>query len=293
MNSFSQFFNGNNNMVSTTLLWSIGLKVLYSILIIIAAKILIKLGNKFIEKVINNSDNADKIRRKNTLMLLLKSILKYVIYFFFLLIILSLFGIPVASLIAGAGILGLAIGFGAQSLVKDIINGFFIIFENQFSVGDYVEAAGKEGVVEELGLRTTNLRDFGGQIHIIPNGEIGQITNHSGNMRVLVDVGITYEASIEQATEELNKLCRMISEEKAEVLREGPKVLGVQDLAGSSVVIRIMARVKPMQQWIMTRYIRQRVKEHLDEVGIDIAYPHIVLLPKEGQAIDIKNKASK
>lgn len=282
--NMSQFFNNftvqGNQLFSTVLLWNILLKAVYGILVLLAASLVIKMGNKFIDRLIK--DEAGKeIRRKNTLMLLLKSILRYIVYFFTGVVILSIFGVPVASLIAGAGVFGLAIGFGAQSLVKDVINGFFILFEDQFSVGDYVEAAGQEGIVEELGLRTTIIRNFAGQIHIIPNGEIGQITNYSdGKMRVLVDVGISYDENPSEAIDELNKLCEIIAKEKEDVLIEGPIVLGVQELADSSVVLRILAKVKPMEQWAMGRYIKQRVKEYLDEIGIEIAYPHLVLLSK-------------
>lgn len=280
---------GNRLLVSSALLWNIILKIGYSVLIIFGAIIIIKIGNRFIDRLIKEEEGKD-IRRKKTMMLLLRSILKYTIYFFTAVIILSIFGLPVASLIAGAGILGLAVGFGAQSLVKDVINGFFILFENQFSVGDYVEAAGKEGIVEELGLRTTIIRNFAGQVHIIPNGEIGQVTNYSeGKMRVLVDVGISYDESPSEAIEHLNKLCETIAKEKADVLMEGPTVLGVQELAESSIVLRILAKVKPMEQWAMNRYIKQRVKEYLDEVGIEIPYPHRVLISKGNTEEDHEN----
>ncbi len=281
----SQFFNNfalrGNQFFSSVLLWNILLNAVYGLLVILAASLVIKMGYKFIDRLIKD-EVGKEIRRKNTLMLLLKSVLKYTVYFFAGVVILSIFGVPVASLIAGAGIFGLAIGFGAQSLVKDVINGFFILFEDQFSIGDYVEAAGQEGIVEELGLRTTIIRNFAGQAHIIPNGEIGQITNYSdGKMRVLVDVGISYDENPSEAIDELNKLCEIIAKEKEDILLEGPNVLGVQELADSSVVLRILAKVKPMEQWAMGRYIKQRVKEYLDEIGIEIAYPHLVLLSKE------------
>ncbi|MFP4662516.1 MAG: mechanosensitive ion channel family protein [Halanaerobiales bacterium] len=284
---FSNFVQQGNSFLSSAFFISTVMNIVYGILVFLGAILIIFIGNKYIDKLI--SDEEDKqIRRKNTLMMLLKSILKYTIYFFTAVIILSIFGIPVASLIAGAGILGLAIGFGAQSLVKDVINGFFILFEDQFAVGDYVEAAGKDGLVEELGLRTTIIRNFAGQKHIIPNGEIGQVTNYSeGKMRVLVDVGITYEENPSYAIDKLNELCEQIAKEKADILMEGPKVLGVQELADSSVVLRILAKVKPMEQWYMGRYIKQRVKEYLDEVGIDIAYPHLIVLPKENESLEV------
>lgn len=279
MNQFFSNIAGQwSQIFPSALLLDIILKVIYSILIVLCAVIIIKIGNRFIDRVIKNEDEK-RVRRKNTLILLLRSILKYTVYFFAIVIVLSIFGVPVASLIAGAGIFGLAIGFGGQSLVKDIINGFFILFEDQFVVGDYVEIAGNKGIIEELGLRTTIIRNFAGQIHIIPNGEIGQVTNYSeGEMRVLVDVGISYDENPSEVISELKKLCAIIAREKD--LVEGPEVLGVQELGESSVVLRIMAKVKPMEQWAMGRYIRLRVKEYFDQVGIEIAYPHLVLLSK-------------
>ncbi|MFW6287786.1 MAG: mechanosensitive ion channel family protein [bacterium] len=287
MDFLNTFVQQGNSFFSSAFFISISLNVVYSILVLLGAILIISFGNKYIDRLIKDEEGKE-IRRKNTLMLLLKSILKYTIYFFAAIIVLSIFRVPVASLIAGAGILGLAVGFGAQSLVKDIINGFFILFEDQFAVGDYVEAAGREGLIEELGLRTTIIRNFAGQKHIIPNGEIGQVTNFSeGKMRVLVDVGITYEENPSYAIDKLNELCEQIAKEKADILLEGPKVLGVQELADSSVVLRIVAKVKPMEQWSMGRYIKQRVKEYLDEVGIDIAYPHLILLPKENESLEV------
>lgn len=272
-----------NQLIVSGILVEYFIKILGAVLTIIASQILIKLGNKFINNLLKNRKKKKyrSERRRNTMMMLLKSILRYGMYFFAVMIILSLFNVPVASLLAGAGIIGVAIGFGAQNLVKDIINGFFILFEDQFGVGDYIKAAGVEGIVEEIGLRTTNIRDFGGELHIVPNSEITQVTNYSaGNMRVMVDVGVSYEEEPAHVIEVLEKLCSNIAYEKSDVITDGPRVLGVQELAASSVVIRIWAMVRPMEQWQVSRYIRQRVKETFDEVGIKIAYPHMVLVTK-------------
>lgn len=249
---------------------------------LVISGLVIKFGNRYIDNLLKR-EREKYIRRRNTLILLLRSALRYVIYFISSIIILSIFNVPIASLLAGAGIIGLAIGFGAQSLVKDIINGFFILFEDQFAVGDYIKIASVDGVVEELGLRTTRIRSFAGEVHIIPNGEISQVTNYSsGSMRVMVDVGVAYEEKPSQIIDILEELAGEIALEKSAVITEGPTVLGVQELAASSVVIRIWAKVKPMEQWQVARYIRQRIKERLDERGIEIAYPHVVLLSKEG-----------
>ena len=163
-------------------------------------RIFIKFSEGFVSKILSINGHKklrlDENKRK-TLAGLLKSILRYVTYFTAAINILEIVGVKTASLLAAAGIGGLAVGFGAQNLVKDVISGFFIIFEDQYNVGDYVEAAGVAGVVDEVGLRTTRLRDFGGQFHIIPNGEIALVTNHSrGIKRALVKVKIAYEENL-------------------------------------------------------------------------------------------------
>jgi moderate conductance mechanosensitive channel len=283
--SWENFVIYFNNLFTGGLLWDFSVKIIESIVVLVIGKLVIKIGNKFIDNLVRSKKKDGNDRRKNTLIMLLKSIMRYGVYFFAAMIVLSIFNVPIASLLAGAGIIGLGIGFGSQNLVKDIINGFFILFEDQFGVGDYIKAAGVEGLVEEIGLRTTSIRNFGGELHIIPNGEINQVTNYStGNMRVMVDVGVAYEEDPAHVIEVLENLCAEIAQEKGEFITDGPTVLGVNELASSSVVIRILARVLPMEQWQIARYIRRRIKERLDELGIEIAYPHMVLLSKGKEA---------
>lgn len=280
--NFLDFLAGKEgDAFSYIFLWDLLLKAVYGVLVFLVGKLIIKVGTGVIHRFMRGDQDKDN-KRRNTLILLLESILKYTIYFFIIIIVLSIFGVPVASLIAGAGILGLAVGFGAQKLVQDVINGFFILFEDQYGVGDFVEISGRTGIVKELGLRTTTIRNTAGELYIIPNGDIRQVTNYTSveDMRVTVDVGITYSEKPAEAIKELEKLCQVIAEEKADILTDGPKVLGVQELTDSSVVLRVLARVKPMEQWGMGRYLKQKIKEHFDEVGIEIAHPHIVLLTK-------------
>src|SRR5690606_35032709 len=155
---------------------------------------------------------------------------KYVLYFIGTVIILDMFNINTSSILATAGIGGLAIGFGAQSLVKDVITGFFILFEDQFSVGDYVKIDSYEGIVEELGVRVTKLRDFSGELHIIPNGNINTVTNKArGAMRALVKVSIAYEEDIDRAIKILDGVCNRLKQSNKSI-EEGPTILGVSDL---------------------------------------------------------------
>lgn len=254
--------------------------IIIIILILIITKIAIKITKVLIDKFFDEKDKF-KLRleesRVNTLKSILKSLVTYSIYFVAYSSIFEIIGIPVKALITAAGIGGLAIGFGAQNLVKDIITGFFILFEDQFGVGDYIEIDGKAGVVEEMALRITKIRDFSGDLHIIPNGVISKVTNRCrGNMRAKVDMSIAYEENIERAIEVLNKTSQQIKAETDDVI-EGPIVLGVTEFGASDVVITIISKVKPMSQWAVERLMRKRFKEAFDRENIEIPYPKRVI----------------
>jgi len=218
-------------------------------------------------------------RRSRTLYGLTQNVSRYAIDFVALLAILQALGIDTASLLAAAGIVGLAVGFGAQNLVKDIFGGFFIIFEDQLGVGEHVDIAGMEGLVEEVGLRTVKVRDFGGQLYTIPNHLIDTVTNYTrGKMRVLVRVDVAYEEDMTQAAEIMQQACDELARENPAIV-EGPKVLGVDDLGASGVTFLLWARTEPMEQWGVGRALRQLVKQKLDAAGIEIPYPRQVLVP--------------
>jgi small-conductance mechanosensitive channel len=251
--------------------------------VLIAARIALYLGGLLVDRALMPRKQfgfyLDE-RKIKTLSPLLKSILRYTIDFMATVAVLRIFNIPTESIIATAGIGGLAIGFGAQNLVKDVITGFFIIFEDQFSVGDYIEAAGISGIVEEMGLRVTKVRDFGGQLHILPNGEITKVTNHSrGNMRAMVDVRIPYEVDIDKAMAVIDRVCKELKQ-KREDITEGPSVLGVNELSDSGIYIRVWATTLPMQQWSLERQLRKEIKEAFDQEGIEIPYPKMVLIQR-------------
>lgn len=251
------------------------------VLIFLAAKITIRFMNIIIDKFFENRSKlrlTGDERRFDTLKDIIKSIFRYTVYFVAFTPILETLGINISSLIAAAGIGGLAIGFGAQNLVRDVITGFFILFEDQFHIGDYIETGGKSGIVEEMAIRVTKIRDFNGDLHIIPNGAIDKVTNRSrGIMRALVEVSIAYEENIERSLEVLKNLCTEIAEENDKIV-EGPTVLGVNKLGESDVVIAIMAKTIPMEQWAVERELRKRIKERLDEKGIEIPYPRRVVI---------------
>lgn len=248
-------------------------KFIIVIIIFLSIGIISKLINKIIDKTLrieNKNILIDK-RRANTLISTLKTVIRYILIFIGVIISLELFNINTSSIIATAGIGGLAIGFGAQSLVKDIITGFFILLEDQYSVGDYIETGDKDGIVEELGLRVTKLRAFSGELHIIPNSSIEIVTNKTrGAMRALVKVSISNEEDIDRVINLLQQSCNILRDNDSIV--EGPTVLGVADIGEYNVDITIVAKTKPMEQWAIERQIRQIVAETLHNE--DIKRPH-------------------
>lgn len=257
--------------------------------IILAGRIIIKFSRGIIERLFTQSVRSNLFgeeKRLETLKVLTQSIVTYAVYFVVILMILGTLGVDTASIIASAGIIGLAVGFGAQSLVKDVITGFFMIFENYFTVGDYIQTAGIGGIVEETGLRTTKIRDFAGELHIIPNSQILIVTNYNrGKARAMVEVGITYEEDIDHAIKVLQKEADLVAEEFKEVIVDPPKVLGVQNLGPSEVMIGVIAFTKPMEQWRLERELRRRLKGALDREGIDMPYPRRVVI---NNSTDIK-----
>jgi small conductance mechanosensitive channel len=278
-----------NSLLNEDLWINSGIIILKVLFIMFLAGIVVKVGKIVIRKVFEVRMKAPlgyTERRHNTLLKLLQNILAYVVYFAAILAVLSALTINVTGLLAGAGVLGLAIGFGAQNLVRDVITGFFIIFEDQFSVGDYVRIGAAEGSVEEIGLRTTKIKGLNGEIHIFPNGTIVEVVNFSLNNSIaIVDVSVAYEVDIPKA-EELIRVFLLSLPEKYEQLVKLPELLGVQNLAASEVVMRITAETKPMQHFAMARIIRRDLKIFMDEHGIEIPYPKMVMYQKKTGSVD-------
>jgi moderate conductance mechanosensitive channel len=263
---------------------TIGEGALKIIAIMVISSILTRLGKVAIHntfKLRNSSPLRTSERREATLEKLIDSILSYVVYFISFLMILSVLTIDVKALLAGAGIVGLAVGFGAQNLVKDILSGFFIIFEDQFSVGDHIRVGQFEGNVEAIGLRITKIKSWTGELHILPNGSITQVTNYSLNNSVaVVDIGIAYKEDIERAEKVISELLEKMPEQYEEIVKV-PELLGVQNMGPSEVVLRIIAETLPMQHTYIARMIRKDVKLHLDQNGIKSPLPGLVMFSKD------------
>ena len=216
-------------------------------------------------------------RRKQTIGRLIRNVANYTVNFIVILLILSEFGVELAPLLAGAGVLGLAVGFGAQSLVKDVITGFFIIFEDQFAVGDVIKTGGFQGTVEEIGLRTTRIRSFTGEVHILPNGSIANVTNYSAaNSLGIVDVSVPYDADIDKAAELVKRAAEKACAEHEDAVG-APEVLGVQTVGAQGVVLRITFECKPFAQQEVARKVIAAVKKALDEEEITAQNPRLVV----------------
>jgi small conductance mechanosensitive channel len=163
---------------------------------------------------------------------------------------------------------------GAQNFIKDIISGFFIIVEDQYMVGDYIQVGELQGFVNEIGLRMTRLTDWGGEVHLIPNGQIERVTNHSrANRQASIDVRITYSENLEQVMEILNQVVEQVKRE-FEFIKEGPTVLGIVEFGEATLLIRIVAMTEPMRQWELERVVRARIKQSFEMEGIKLpSYP--------------------
>ncbi|MCJ7640539.1 MAG: mechanosensitive ion channel family protein [Desulfobacterales bacterium] len=224
---------------------------------------------------------AEAKKRARTLGNILRHTLLIVFFSIAILLILGELGIQLGPLLATAGIGAVAIGFGAQGLVKDVISGFFIILENQYRIGDAIEVAGVSGLVESVGLRTTVLRDLEGKVHIVPNGEIKIVSNLSKEWaRSVLDVGISYREDVDQVIDLLSQIGEELASEEPyqSAILEPAQILGVERFGESELVIRMTVKTAPLKQWEVGRELRKRIKARFDEKGIQMPLPHRVLL---------------
>jgi moderate conductance mechanosensitive channel len=219
-------------------------------------------------------------KRLKTLGNLLRRVALIFVLLISIMMILREVGMDIAPIIAGAGIVGLAVGFGAQNLVRDIISGFFILMENQIRVGDIGIINGTGGLVEEINLRTIVIRDLEGTVHIFPNGTIETLSNRSkGWSRYVVDVGVAYKENVDDVMKVLNEIGDGLSKDESfgPLILEPLQILGVDDFGDSEVTIKCMIKTLPLKQWDVGRELRRRIKNTFDEKGIEIPFPHLSL----------------
>ncbi|WLV25625.1 mechanosensitive ion channel family protein [Aciduricibacillus chroicocephali] len=231
------------------------------VVLIVLFLILLPVGKKIISKVLTKTGNSKKIKpgRIKTLEKLLSNVYFYILFFILIIMIFDVLKIPIGPLLAGAGVVGLAIGFGAQGIVSDVVTGFFILLEWQLEIDDYVTIGSVDGIVEEVGLRTTKIRSFDGTLNYIPNRNITNVANHSrGNMRALVDFTVPRDKEIDRALAILEDVCAHFRNDIR--FTDGPHLLGVQNLDASNAVLRIVGQTASGQQFQCERDIRKQIQ---------------------------------
>ncbi|MDF7798566.1 mechanosensitive ion channel family protein [Pontiellaceae bacterium B1224] len=274
-----QLFNDVNwNAVMKT-----GIRIL---VIIIAGLILSKVINSLIERLkkrlIDKSRQegeppSESGKRVETLTRLLWQSFSLTIWIMVMLSILKEVGAKIGPILAGAGVAGLAVGFGAQNLVRDIISGFFIILENQIRVGDVAIINGTGGLVEKIRFRTTILRDLGGVVHVFPNGSISTLSNMTNEWSAYIfDIGVAYKEDTDRVIEVMEKVGREMKEDDTfgRLMIEEPDIFGVDKFGDSAVVIKGRIKTKPIRQWEVGRQYLRRIKHAFDAQGIEIPFPH-------------------
>jgi small-conductance mechanosensitive channel len=261
-----------------------GVKVL---IIIAGIFILNKISKRFIEKMVRIAVVSDRYlsaeeekMREDTLIRIFNLAISIIIVILGIMMVLQEVGVPIGPLMASAGIVGLAFGFGGQYLVRDIISGFFIILENQYRIGDVVNFDGTGGLVEDISLRMTTLRDNNGTVHHIPHGDIKRVSNLSKNFsRINLDVRVSYNSKLDHVIEVVNRVGKELSEDPAfkDSFITPPQFLRVDDFAESAIIIKILGDTQPLKQWELTGELRKRLKIAFDKEGIEIPLPQRIV----------------
>jgi len=284
-------------ILKTTTSWltTSGIKILGILITLVILSQMSKWIVKWLERFVPKNDSlqaAEAKKRAHTLGNTLRHTLLFFLTFIAILMILGELGIQLAPLLATAGIGALAVGFGAQSLVKDVISGFFILLENQYRIGDAIEVAGVSGLVESVSLRKTVLRDLEGKVHTIPNGEIKIVSNLSKEWsRSVVDVMVSYQEDIDRVIDLLTQIGKELASEEPykSAILEPLQILGVERFGEFHLVLRLMVKTAPLKQWDVGRELRRRIKNRFDEIGIPIPYRHpVVLWGEKGSKTDSK-----
>ncbi len=251
------------------------------LLVYAASRALSIVGGRFVSRRIADEAGPAAVEREQrlrTLWGLLRRVAVISFVIVAILLILAVWNIPLTPFLAVGSVIAVALGFGAQDVVKDVIAGFLIVAENQYSVGDVVTLAEASGTVEEIRLRVTVLRDLQGRVHYVPNGTIRVATNLTQEFaQVVVSVGVAYKESVDQVIDVLREELGMMAEDAkwGPVILEPPEILGVDDLADSAVRIKVAMRVLPDDQWPLRREFLRRVKNRFDAEGIEIPFPQV------------------
>jgi small conductance mechanosensitive channel len=272
-------------------LLSTGLRIgVILVLMLIALKVTRIVTNRVFGVIKKHKDEEDYQKRTKTLSSVIRHVLGITILIVALMAVLGELGIEIGPVIAAAGVVGLAVGFGAQSLVKDVISGFFILLEDQIHVGDWVTIAGQTGVVERLNLKMTVLRDLHGNVHFVPNGSIDVVTNLTREYsRAVLDIGVAYREDVDEVMDVMRQVDEDLRKDpdfKNDIL-EPMEVFGLNEFGDSALVIRGRIKTRPAKQWGVGREYRRRLKRAFDDKDIEIPFPHTTLYmgqDKRGEA---------
>jgi small-conductance mechanosensitive channel len=272
------FKNGQNWLINELPGLLIALVLFFLIFKIVGFSI-----KKLKKTLLNRADKNDKVdkveagKRIHTLISIIHSLIKVILWVMFVMIILQKFGVNIAPILAGAGILGLAVGFGAQELVRDFISGFFIILENQIRSSDVAIINGTGGLVEKIEFRTTTLRDFSGVVHIFQNGKISTISNMTKDWSAMVfDIGVAYKENPQVVMDLMKQVGNELQNdpEFKDKIIDPIEIFGLDKFADSAIVIKARLKTKPIQQWAVGREYRKRLKYAFDQHNIEIPFPH-------------------
>jgi small-conductance mechanosensitive channel len=257
------------------------------VFIALGAFILNKLAKRIIRRVVvvavvgdKNEPAEAEVKREETLIRIFTWVIRIVILVTSSLMILQEVGVPIGPILAGAGIIGLAVGFGAQYFIRDIITGFFMILENQYRIGDVVDFDGTVGEVEDISLRMTTLRDMNGTVHYVPHGDIKRVSNNAKNFaKINLDLGVGYSTNIEQLIEVINQVGNELAQAEywKDLIIKAPQFLRVNDFGDSAIVVKIVGETQALKQWEVTGELRKRLKSAFDKAEIEIPFPQRVI----------------
>jgi moderate conductance mechanosensitive channel len=257
------------------------------VVIAIGSWLLVKVLTRIVERAVRiavvpdgtMTEDAEK-KREDTLIRIFNGALKIVILVMAVLMIIQEFGLKIGPILAGAGIVGLAVGFGGQYLIRDVITGLFIILENQYRIGDVINVENVGGLVEDISLRKTTLRDMNGTVHHVPHGEIKKVSNLSRTFaRINLNLGVSYSTDLEHVISVINATGEELANDPVhkESLLTPPRFLRVDEFADSAIVLKIVGDTKPLKQWELTGELRKRLKIAFDREGIEIPFPQRVV----------------
>lgn len=257
--------------------------IILIVLFIIASKSISFFTKKLKKSFLNHNDKASQSERREsekrveTLSSIIHGLIKIILWAVFIMIFLQKFGINIAPIIAGAGIIGLAVGFGAQELVRDFISGFFVILEDHMRTGDVVIINGTAGLVEKMEFRTTTIRDLSGVVHIFQNGSISSLSNMTKDWSAMIfDIGVAYKEDPQQVMDIIKQVGDKLQNESEyrDAILEPIEIFGLDKFADSAIVIKARIKTVPMEQWAIGREFRKRLKNAFDQNNIEIPFPH-------------------